>query len=143
MQNLVRRSLVWLVAVAIMIAGLPVAHVMPVQAATAQHADVMAAAAAPAHHCDEMAMAAAPVADEADQATIDQAAIDQANTDHANAGAPCNCLNCSMCIANFVTPPQRFAALERRMVAVTYRIDAGHLAGTVPPIDPGIPILAS
>lgn len=111
-----RRSLGMILAMALVVAGLPVAHAMP--ASTHEHV---------AHHCDEMVMDAMP----SDQDSQPDQTM------------PCKCLNCSMCVANFVTPVLRLATPERRAIAVVYRIDATHRAGIAAPIDPGIPILAS
>ena len=116
-----RRSLGMILAMALVIAGLPVAHAMP---AATHHHDM---AIEVAHHCDEMAMDA--------MSSNEDSQPEQA--------MPCKCLNCSICTANFVAPMLRLAAPERRIIPVTYRIDAPHLAGIAAPIDPGIPILAS
>jgi hypothetical protein len=130
MGSILRRSLGLVLAMALVVAGLPVSHAMPTVSTLQQHdghAEAIASSASHLHHCDDMAMDAAPGLDEPDQA------------DHA---APCKCLNCSLCLANFVTPLLRLAMLERRTIPVIYRIHATHMAGVGIPIDPGIPILA-
>jgi hypothetical protein len=122
MQILARRGLAWLLAMALVIAGLPVAHAMPV--AASHHAKTMAISAGHAHHCDDMAMEALPPDGDSQPHEL----------------APCKCLNCSMGVAGF-TPLLRMSIPERRAMAVVYAIDAAHLAGIAAPIDPGIPIL--
>lgn len=131
MGSLLQRSLGLVLAMALVVAGLPVSHAMPTVSTLQQHdghADAVTASASHGHDCHDTAMDAMP-------------GVDQ--TDQTNTAAPCKCLNCSLCLANFVAPLLRLATLERRTIPVIYRIHAVHMAGVAIPIDPGIPILAS
>jgi hypothetical protein len=132
MGGFLRRSLGLLLAMALVVAGMPLAHAMPAEVpavvASQHHGDAVMAATHHGHHCDDQAIDAAAPADD---------------TGQADAAAPCKCLNCSLCVAGFVNPMPRLSVLERRTMAVVYRIDATHLAGIASPIDPGIPILVN
>jgi hypothetical protein len=114
-----------MLAMALVVAGLPLAHAMP--CAPAQH-DHMAVAAdeAHAHHHDMTQTAEAPQQDDA-----------------PDAAAPCKCLNCSLCVTTLVAPLTRDVAPERRSLAVRYGLFAAGDPGSFVFIDPGIPILAA
>jgi hypothetical protein len=118
-------------AVALVVAGMPMAHAMPadvsVIAAAQHHGDPVVEATSHGHHCDEQA--------------IEAASADDAGQD--DAAAPCKCLNCSLCVAGFFNPIFRAVTFERRTVAVVYRFGSTHLVGIAPPIDSGIPILGN
>jgi hypothetical protein len=119
-------------AVALVVAGMPMAHAMPADvsaiAAVQHHGDPVMEATSHRHHCDEQTADAAASADDAGQ---------------ADAAAPCKCLNCSLCVAGFFNPMSRPLTFERRTVAVVYRFGTTHMVGIAPLIDPGIPILGN
>jgi hypothetical protein len=134
MQSIAKRGLIWMLAVALVVAGLPMAHAMPnarfldettaMHAAMQQHADMAIGTPDHAHHHDGMAMDA--MSDE--------------GGDQPASSAPCKCLNCSMCVASAMASPVRFANPERRIAIVVYRLDAAGTAGIAVRVDPGIPI---
>lgn len=119
MHRLAHRGLIWMLALALVVAGLPIAHAMPaapaVQAAATMH-----------HHHDGMTM---------------DAMSDQDDGDQSAPAAPCKCLNCSMCVASAPVSPLRLVGPERRVVAVVYRIDPAGIPGIAGYVEPGIPIL--
>src|SRR4051812_1884271 len=119
MHDLARRGLVWMLALALVVAGLPIAHAMPdapvVQVLQTMH-----------HHHDGMAMDVTSDRDDGDQ---------------PSSTSPCKCLNCSMCVASATVSPPRLANPERRVAAVVYLIDATGIPGIAVRVEPGIPIL--
>ncbi|MET0968037.1 MAG: hypothetical protein ABWY18_02445 [Tardiphaga sp.] len=106
-------------ALALLVAGLPVAHAMP-------DAPAMPGAGMMHDHHDGMAMDAMSDADDGDPSAPT---------------APCKCLNCSMCVTSATVSPVRLADPERRVAAVIYRSDATGIAGIAGHVEPGIPIL--
>ena len=142
MGGVLQRSLAMLLAIALVVAGMPMAHAMPTEVsaidgghhrasphhAPQHHGDGVVAATHQGHHCDEQATEAASSADHSGQ---------------ADAATLCKCLNCSLCVAGFFNPISRPTIFERQTIAVVYGFGTTHLAGIAPPIDPGIPILAN
>jgi hypothetical protein len=132
MKTFLHRSLGLLLAMALVVAGLPIAHAMPdVPSSPPTHAAMhrhvgMAMASADHPHQHDMAIDAADDRSDADQPTP----------------TPCKCLNCSMCVASLMQAPVHFATPLRRIVAVTYRSDVIDMSGIAIRIEPGIPILA-
>ncbi|MCX7319331.1 MAG: hypothetical protein NT113_07485 [Hyphomicrobiales bacterium] len=100
-----RRSLAMVLAVALVVAGMPMAHAMPADvsaiAAAQHHGDPVVEATSHGHHCDEQATEAAS-ADDAGQ---------------ADAAAPCKCLNCSLCVAGFFNPISCPVTFDRALIA--------------------------
>ena len=128
MHRHLRRALIGMLAMALVVAGLPLAHAMPCAPSPSvhQHADMaMAAEAGHAHHHDMVQ------------------AVDASQQDDAlPAAAPCKCLNCSLCVTTLVAPLTRDMTPQRRSLAVRYgSVAIGDLRAFVF-IDPGIPILA-
>jgi hypothetical protein len=124
MHRFARPGLIWMLALALLVAGLPVAHAMPDAPAilvAGVHAEDMMH-----HHHDGMAMDAMADPDDGDQ---------PAST------APCKCLNCSMCVATGMASPLRLANPDRRVANVVYRIDTTGIPGIAVRVEPGIPIL--
>jgi hypothetical protein len=121
-----KRSLVFVLAMALFIAGMPFAHAMAADVAvtkTAHHHAAMAVAdhmhahdslhANTAHHQDNHGML-----------TLDQ----------------CKCLNCGLCGTPGVTALVREFVPERRVLAVTYRPFSTERPDVSISVDPGIPI---
>lgn len=112
-----------MLALALVVAGVPLAHAMPEHAMP--DAPAMQAAEAMHHHHDGMAMDATPDVDD---------------TDQSGPAAPCKCLNCSLCAVSATVSPLRLAFPDRRVAAVVYRTDARGIAGVAGRVEPGIPI---
>jgi hypothetical protein len=138
MRGFLHRSLGLVLAMALVVAGLPMAHAMPdaqsIYVATPMHAAMQ-------HHADMAAMTSADHAHHHADMVMD-IAPDKDDDGRPSAVDPCKCLNCSMCVASFVASPMRFPTPERRIVAVTYRSAATGIPGIAVRVDPGIPILA-
>lgn len=130
MHRLLRRALIGMLAMALVVAGLPLAHAMPcapVQVMHQHHDTAMASDSGHVHHHQMAQLSADP----------------QPRDDQHPAAAPCKCLNCSLCLTALVVLPTRDVAPERRSLAVRYGSAAtGDLRAFVF-IDPGIPILAA
>jgi hypothetical protein len=132
MFRIVRRSVVFFLAMALVVAGLPLAHAMPC-ASSAQPAGV--------HEHHGMADTGASHADHRDMMQASEAPPSQDHQQHAV--APCKCLNCSMCVASFVAPHGLGSTPERIGFAVRYELAArGDLRAFIF-IDPGIPIASA
>ena len=110
----VKRVLVLILAVALFVAGMPLAHAMTANGA--------ALPSNMAHHHDAVPMT---LADRAD---------------HMHALDPCKGLTSGMCGTPGVTTPVRELAPERRMLAVTYRPFSTERTDASTSVDPGIPI---
>jgi hypothetical protein len=136
MQGIAKRGLIWMLAMALVVAGLPMAHAMPdasmppMQAHGAMH-----------HHSGMMSMSDADHAHHHDGVAMDVAS-DQDDEGQPSKSDPCKCLNCSMCVTSFVTSPMRLSTPERRIIAVTYPMGSAGAPGIAVRVDPGIPILA-
>ena len=128
MHRLLRRALIGMLAMTLVFAGLPLAHAMPCapSASGHQHVDMaMAAETGHAHHHEMAADASQP------------------QDDAPSTGAPCKCLNCSLCVTTLVAPMMRDVTPERRTLSVRYgSFIAGDFLAFVF-IDPGIPILTA
>jgi hypothetical protein len=129
MQRIAQRGLVWIIALALVVAGLPMAHAMPDAMPMQHHAEMAPTTSVEDshHHHDDLVM---------------DAASDRDDDGQPQSSAPCKCLNCGMCVASFAAAPMRLSTPERRVVAVTYRIAAAGIPGIAGRVDPGIPILA-
>jgi len=121
MWNILRRALIGMLAMALVVAGLPLAHAMP--CTPVQLHEAMPVEAGHVHH-HEMTQAG----------DMDEA---------PDAAAPCKCLNCSLCVTTLVAPLTRDVSPERRSLAVRYGLFAAGDPGGLVFIDPGIPILAA
>ena len=131
MHRLLRRCLIGMLAMALVVAGSPLAHAMPcaptVQSAH-QHADMATASeVGHAHHHDMARSGETP----------------QPQDDQHPSATPCKCLNCSLCVTTLVAPFMRDVTPERRSLAVRYDIFASGDRRAFVFIDPGIPILAA
>jgi hypothetical protein len=134
MRRFARYGLIWILAVALVAAGLPMAHAMPLANSSPSHAMMD-------HHAEMAAMTAADHAHDHDGIAM-SAASDQEERGGAAAIGRCKCLNCGMCAVNCVVPLARLASPELRVVAVSYFPEFAGLAGVAVRIDPGIPIVA-
>jgi hypothetical protein len=126
-----KRVLVLILAMALFVAGMPLAH------ATANEA---APSSDMAHRHDTVSMA---LADRADHMHAHDGMANTADhrDDHGKLALDlCKCLNCGMCGTPGVTTPVRELAPERRMLAVTYRPFSTERTDASTSVDPGIPI---
>jgi hypothetical protein len=125
-----KRSLVFVLAMALFIAGMPFAHAMPTNAAALpskmmHHHDVMPAAAANHMHAhDGLHANTAHHQDDHGKLALDQ----------------CKCLNCGLCGTPGVTALVREFVPERRVLAVIYRPFSTERPDVSISVDPGIPI---
>ncbi len=127
-----KRVLVLILAMALFVAGMPLAHAMTANGA--------APPSNMAHHHDTVPMA---LADRADHMHAHDGMANTADhrDDHGKLALdPCKCLNCGMCGTPGVTTPVRELAPERRMLAVTYRSFSTERTDASTSVDPGIPI---
>ena len=127
-----KRVLVLILAVALFVAGMPLAHAMTANGA--------ALPSNMAHHHDAVPMT---LADRADHMHAHDGMANAADhrDDHGKLALdPCKCLNCGMCGTPGVTTPVRELAPERRMLAVTYRPFSTERTDASTSVDPGIPI---
>ena len=144
MQRIAQRGLVWIIALALVVAGLPMAHAMPDASAPIQIAQIQTVPihAAMQHQADVAQMSAADHAHHHHEGMAMDVASDQNDDGQPQSSAPCKCLNCSMCVASFVAASLRLSTPERRIVAVTYALAPAGIPGIAVRVDPGIPILA-
>lgn len=117
MGRFARRSLVLILAMALIVGGLPLAHAMP--CASFAHPVEMA------HQHD------------GSQASPEQHRHDGHGK---TALGVCKCLNCGMCATAYVAPLLREATPERREFAVRYVSASAQHPTTLTFVDPGIPI---
>jgi hypothetical protein len=127
-----RRSLVWLLAMTLIVGGMPFAQVIPCEAGL-------------------------PSADMAHHSGGPHTGVSHVHAQHhdgAQAGTPphrsgghrklaldlCKCLNCDMCTTPGVTPPVRDVAPERRAIPVKYGRVTSDRPIAMTSVDPGIPI---
>jgi hypothetical protein len=125
-----KRSLVFVLAMALFIAGMPFAHAMP--------ADVAAPPSKTAHHHDAMPVAVAHHMHAHDGLHVNT----EDHQDNHGKLAPdqCKCLNCGLCGTPGVTALVREFVPERRVLAVTYRPFSTERPDVSISVDPGIPI---
>lgn len=131
MNGFARRILAFVLVMALVVAGMPLAHAMPCES-LAQVEQVHT------HHAT-----AHDVPDHGDQHRLKhagQAPMSQDDPQHT--AAPCKCLNCNTCLASFVAPLDFTVTLERVGFAVSYDPVATGDLGAFVFIDPGIPIFA-
>lgn len=124
-----------MLAMALVVAGLPPAHAMP-SYATASASSVEAAPAKHSHHD----MAAGPSAPAHHHESIQAEEAPQSPNDGRHDTAPCKCLNCSQCAASFVAPFHRDVQPWRRASAIDYGFFVQGDPRAFVFIDPGIPI---
>lgn len=123
-----KRSLVFVLAMALFIAGMPFAHAMPTNAA--------APASKMMHHHDVM-----PASDH--RHAHDGLHVNTADhQDNHGKLAPdqCKCLNCGLCGTPGVAALVPEFVPERRVLAVTYRPFSTERPDVSISVDPGIPI---
>jgi len=133
MGGILRRGLVFLLAVALIAGGLPIAHAMPCASP--------ASPAAAMHPHDGMQMVASVGHMHAHHIAD---AAPQSHRDHGKMAIDgCKCLNCSMCAIACIEPLVRGVALSRLAYVVRYLPAAtGHPTAWTS-IDPGIPIVVA
>ena len=123
-----KRSLVFVLAMALFIAGMPFAHATDAAALPSKmmhHHDAMPGAAANHMHAHD----GLHVNTEDHQDNHGKLAPDQ-----------CKCLNCGLCGTPGVTALVREFVPERRVLAVTYRPFSTERPDVSISVDPGIPI---
>jgi hypothetical protein len=142
MDGILRRSLVLLLAIALVAGGIPFAHAMPgahpTDMPSAQptemahrHSDIRSGVTGHSHahdglHAQDRSQAIAPThrSDEHDKSALD----------------PCRCLNCGMCTTPGVAPHARDVVPERRAILVSYGRATSEQPMVMIFVDPGIPI---
>ena len=133
MGAILRRSLVWLLAMTLIVGGMPFAQAMPC-AADLSSADMAHYSGGPhtgvpgnmhAHHHDGAQAGTPPHRSDGQ----DKLALDL-----------CKCLNCGMCTTPGVTAPVRDVAPERRAILVKYGRVTSDRPIAMTSVDPGIPI---
>lgn len=131
MGKLARRSLILILAMALILGGLPLAHAMPCASST-QPAEM-------AHQHDGMAMAGDHIHDGS------QASPRPHRHDGQGPAAldVCKCLNCGMCATGYAAPLLGAITPERRAFAVSYLPASTGLPAALTFVDPGIPIAAA
>lgn len=138
-MRIVRHILILCLALGLIANGLSPAHAMP--CASASDAGGMSDSA---HRHADMADHAAHMGafDHGDGVTAasPDRAVDHGG--HDAAGPACNCGCLSLCGVVDATP-LRAEALERRTIDIRYTVAAQGAPGSIPFIDPGIPILAA
>ena len=125
-----RRILVFVVVIALVAAGMPLA-----QAASCAPAAQPTAAG---HHRD----AAASLGHRHRDATQGQTHSHRHDRNKL-AFDSCKCLNCALCTTPVIAVPLRDVTPERRAVAACYRRVADAIANAPISVDPGIPIAAA
>ena len=132
MRKLARRSLILILAMALVAGGSPLAHAMPCASST--HPAEMA------HQRDGMQMAR--VGDHMHSHDGSQARPEPVRHDnHGDAALDvCKCLNCGMCATAYVAPLLRGMMPKRSSLAVNYRLASNGLPAALTFVDPGIPI---
>jgi hypothetical protein len=135
MDGILRRSLVLLLAIALIAGGTPASHAMPCAPDAPpgelahRHGGPQAGMAGHLHVHDAMpAIAPMPM-----------------HRDHRDHGEPaidlCKCLNCGMCASPGIAPLVRNILPERRAVPVRYGRPTSEQPFAMIFIDPGIPIV--
>jgi hypothetical protein len=127
---LARRGFVFMLAMALIAGGLPLAHAMPCASST-QPSEI-----AHQHVGMQMAMAGDHIHDGS------QASSQPHRHDGQGPVAldVCKCLNCGMCATGYAAPLLGAITPERRAFAVSYLPASTGLPAALTFVDPGIPI---
>jgi hypothetical protein len=130
MGKLARRSLILILAIALIAGGLPLAHAMPCASST-QASEI-------AHQHDGMQMAMA--GDHIHDGSLASPQPHRHDSQGPAALDVCKCLNCGMCATGYAAPLLGAITPERRAFAVSYLPASTGLAAALTFVDPGIPI---
>jgi hypothetical protein len=130
MGSFARRGFVFMLAIALIAGGLPLAHAMPCASSTQpseithQHDGVQMAMAGDHIHDGSLASPQPHRHDNQGPAALDV----------------CKCLNCGMCATRYAAPLLGAISPERRAFAVSYLPASTGLPAALTFVDPGIPI---